>query len=444
LELTLSDRQAEKTLWTQQLTAGLREIDGGPDEVRVLIGGGVTFLLRKGAERLVVELVHIDAEKHGFQTVGSCVIRYQGQDLGPNMDAWLHAIAATVEQIPGPQVDDWTSYLFWATRQPSRGFGVESGERTSQGTELIVRLLEPCQARCAFCICRSAQPDMVSSADDIEERISSGRVAGFRDVVFTGGEPTLVRELPELLSRARTLRYRRVGVQTNGIKMADMAYAQELVSAGLNSVLQSLHSHEPGVHESIFQIDGCFTDCVRAVQNSMALGLNVCLNYVTTVDNQDGHRDFVRFVHENFGRPNRWRFPHRPRYPSISFSSMSPQGWGANNSSILPRLSSVASSVRLAAELAEELGIFVRIPGLCGFPPCLLPEHALLFDELRDSEPVTIEARQYFDGCDDCAFRGGCSGYWKGYVLHHGTEEFRPALASDGYGIPRRWPWQRR
>jgi pyruvate-formate lyase-activating enzyme len=49
-------------------------------------------------------------------------------------------------------------------------------------------------ARCSFCICRSAQPNLVSSVKDIEERMLEGIQSGHRSIVFTGGEPTLVKE----------------------------------------------------------------------------------------------------------------------------------------------------------------------------------------------------------------------------------------------------------
>ena len=117
---------------------------------------------------------------------------------------------------------------------------------------------------------------------------------------------------------------------------------------------------------------------------------------------------------------------------------MSPQGWGERNTAELPRLSEVAESVRQGLITAKKYNIQVRIPGLCGFPACFLPEYASVFDELTEREVVDIDERQYFDQCDSCAFRHKCSGYWKGYVRKYGTAEFIPAKESDGYRLPKK------
>ena len=75
---------------------------------------------------------------------------------------------------------------------------------------------------------------------------------------------------------------------------------------------------------------------------AMALGLHVTLNFVTTIQNQGHHTEFVEFVHRELKRPFRPRHFYLSRYPSITFSVMSPQGWGAQHDQPLARLTDVA------------------------------------------------------------------------------------------------------
>ena len=54
-------------------------------------------------------------------------------------------------------------------------------------------------------------------------------------VLFTGGEPTLVKDLIDLL-KIKNLGYKKIGIQSNGIKLVNMEYTKTLVDSGLNSL----------------------------------------------------------------------------------------------------------------------------------------------------------------------------------------------------------------
>ena len=438
----LRDSREEHASWQKFFSEPIRaELDDSAD-VRLLLSAGLLILI-EGEERTALQIGHRAIYSEGVEFIGQTVLRYIGQELSETGHRRLGVLSAQLKTLyeDPKRVQRWEKYIDWASTQPSRAYAIEPDKPTYQGEELLIRLLEPCQAKCSFCICRSGQPDLVSSLHDVKDRLMEGREQSRDTVVFTGGEPTLIKELPELIAQAKALGYRTVGLQTNGIKLADRAYAQRLKDAGLDRILQSLHSHDPATHESIFKIDGCFADCVAGAQSAMDLGLRLTLNFVTTPQNIDHHVAYVEFVHRTFRRKRSLRNLLVSPYPSITFSVMSPQGWGAQHKQQLGRLTEIATSVGLALDQARKLRMDVRVPGLCGFPPCLLPKHAKQFDELFEERPVRIPTRTLFDGCHDCAFEPRCSGYWKGYVDQHGTEEFTPVAKPRPF--PRRPPWQR-
>ena len=70
---------------------------------------------------------------------------------------------------------------------------------------------------------------------------------GIPHVVFTGGEPTLRADLPELIAHAEH-NGQITGVNSNGRRFADKQYVQELVQAGLDHVQITLESHDPQIH----------------------------------------------------------------------------------------------------------------------------------------------------------------------------------------------------
>jgi MoaA/NifB/PqqE/SkfB family radical SAM enzyme len=60
--------------------------------------------------------------------------------------------------------------------------------------------------------------------------------AGIPHVIFTGGEPTLREDLPELVSEAEKLGLVS-GLLTDGHKLAEKKYTQELLKRGLDHIL---------------------------------------------------------------------------------------------------------------------------------------------------------------------------------------------------------------
>lgn len=440
--LELRDNREEHASWRALFAEPLRaELDEAA-EVNLLLSAGLLVLI-EGEERTALQIGHRTVYPEGYEIIGDTVLRFIGQSLSERGHRRLGIVSAQIHQIytDPERVEQWERYIDWASTQPSRAYAIEPDNPTYQGKELLVRLLEPCQAKCSFCICRSGQPDLVSSLNDVEDRLREGREHGREIAVFTGGEPTLIKELPALIAQAKALGYRTVGLQTNGIKLADRAYTKRLRDAGLDRILQSLHSHDPATHESIFEIDGCFDACVAGARSAMALGLRLTLNFVTTPQNIDHHVAYVEFVHRTFERERSLKNLFISRHPHITFSVMSPQGWGAQHHQALGRLTDIAASVGRALDRAQQLGIDARVPGLCGFPPCLLPRHAKQFDELFEERPVRIPTRTLFAGCDACAYESRCSGYWRGYVDQHGADEFVPITGPKPF--PRRPPWRR-
>ena len=72
---------------------------------------------------------------------------------------------------------------------------------------------------------------------------------GIPHVVFTGGEPTLRPDLPELIAHAEQ-NGQITGINTNGRKLKDPAFLQSLVDAGLDHVQITLESHDPAIHDA--------------------------------------------------------------------------------------------------------------------------------------------------------------------------------------------------
>ena len=141
------------------------------------------------------------------------------------------------------------------------------------------------------------EPDRTEIEAAIDALASSGAVA----VQFSGGEPTLREDLPELISYARK-RVPHVQVDTNGLKMAESEdFCREMESAGLSVVYLQFD----GVTEEPYRIlrgRELLNVKKKAIENHRHAGPNPAIVLVPTVvrgvnDNQIGK--IIEFAVQN-------------------------------------------------------------------------------------------------------------------------------------------------
>jgi len=87
---------------------------------------------------------------------------------------------------------------------------------------------------------------------------------GCRKIHFSGGEPTLRPDLPDLIAHAHH-RGLRVTLTTNGT-LVTRELARQLVKAGLNSVCVSIDSPIRSVHDRIRGVEGAFKQTIAGVR----------------------------------------------------------------------------------------------------------------------------------------------------------------------------------
>lgn len=148
-----------------------------------------------------------------------------------------------------------------------------------------------CNLRCRFCYvgcgCRSGGDQREEMTTDEICRVLEiiRRDAQVPSVSFTGGEPMLRDDLPELIASARQLGMR-VNLITNGTLM-DRRAAERLVAAGLNSAQVSLEGPSAELHDSLTGRAGSFERTVCGIEELRAAGVHVHTNTTLTALNRD-------------------------------------------------------------------------------------------------------------------------------------------------------------
>lgn len=110
-------------------------------------------------------------------------------------------------------------------------------------------------------------------------------------ITFTGGEPTLRKDLPELIKYAR---YFITRVNTNGI-MLTKYYCKKLVDAELDSIQITLYSWNEETHNYLVG-NNSWKYTVEGIKNAVEAGLSVSVNTPICFLNSD-YEKTLEFIH---------------------------------------------------------------------------------------------------------------------------------------------------
>ena len=143
--------------------------------------------------------------------------------------------------------------------------------------EIDIQITNRCQLNCCHCVYDSNPKGVEPAPSQLKNIISQLPSIGIDEVHFTGGEPTLYKELVKLISFAKSFNLI-VRMQTNGW---DVSYEdlEKYYRAGLDSLLVSIDGI-PSWHDKFRGRKGNFNHAWEAVQNAVKIGINVRINSV--------------------------------------------------------------------------------------------------------------------------------------------------------------------
>jgi uncharacterized radical SAM superfamily Fe-S cluster-containing enzyme len=119
---------------------------------------------------------------------------------------------------------------------------------------------------------------------------------------FSGGEPTVREDLPELVRMAKEEGFDHIEVNTNGIRLAGSTdYCKELLDAGVSSIYLQFDGVRPEVYVSIRGVPLWETK-LKAIENCRKSGLDSIVLVPTIVKgvNDDQLGAIIEFAHQNF------------------------------------------------------------------------------------------------------------------------------------------------
>ncbi len=305
-----------------------------------------------------------------------------------------------------------------------------------------------CNAKCPFCFNppdASAELERGLPLRELAARLLSGWREGYRAVKFIGGEVTVREDLPQILAAARQIGYRSIQLTTNGLRLADPAYARRLVTLGVNRVRFSVHGHLSELHDRLVGVPGALAKIELAAGHLRPLGVSLGVNYVLNRVNVGAFPETLDWLYGSFG------------VDDVIVYFLRYQGFGAlleNKNSLKLSFSEAVGPVREGLSRLRARGT-LRMPQLIHFTPCVAPEWTkLMADWTRDPagsgqgntsedrvtmpdgttgliHAVTNSGKRPVAACAFCAIRERCLGVEENYVSEFGENEFHPLRLAE-------------
>ena len=184
---------------------------------------------------------------------------------------------------------------------PISYLGVERVEPFSQVLSAPIRmdlaLTFRCQNNCLHCYAGGPHETPELSTEDWKRVMDRLHELGVFIYTFTGGEPTLREDLPELLAHAQRIGAV-TGLITNGRRLKDEEYVESLVEAGLDFVQITLESHLPEVHDAITQSPGSWEETVEGIRRIVPTPIYATTNTTLNRMNADHFLETIQFIHD--------------------------------------------------------------------------------------------------------------------------------------------------
>lgn len=368
-------------------------------------------------------------------------IGYRGEAFDRVFDALLREVGKRLEWVAGKADMQPEAIYDRYLRRPESGDFLE----VTPGKKLYLRVTDQCDENCVFCNATEGNSNIVASKSALRtilDRLPSGAL---RQVIFSGGEPTLLRALPEMVGLAYERGARDIIVQTNGVLLAAPgaieAYLPFRDRLGIGFSLHAFETRTSDLLTAAHDVptmplaarfaaglalpdpdrarpdSGRLAAKLAAIDRAVELGFRVKVTCVVMRPNLAAVPRFAELCWERWGA----------RLDRLQFSYAMPRGNAWLNPSWAVSFSECKPYFEAAFALGRRTGMRVETSQSCALPPCVIPDEVAHFDVYGDfaatvADPERVKPAEL---CGGCVFDRICTGVWKRYLDVFGTDEIR-------------------
>ena len=281
-----------------------------------------------------------------------------------------------------------------------------------------------CNLACDYCTITPAMRTRALPTGAVVRQLRAARAEACDRVSFTGGEPTLRKDLLALVREAARLGYGSIKVQSNGLLFARAANVERLRSAGVTEWHVSIHTHRRAAYERLVRREGTFDAMEAGLTELVRRGLDPVADLIV-----------MRSTQAHLAAAVDWLADRGVGHARLWLVSLT--DGNATNVDSLPPLGELLPPVMAAFDRADARGLDLRSLHL---PHCLLGDRAdraldpaaggvrvVTPDAVLDLRDAKLTPRRYVPACEGCPARGDCPGLRPDYLQRHGDAEVAAA-----------------
>jgi len=294
-----------------------------------------------------------------------------------------------------------------------------------------------CNNNCIMCTTKPKEENYKDrTTEEIIKDLEMGVKQNFKKVEFTGGEPTIRKDILELIKYAKNLGYQDIAISTNGRMLSYDDFAKKIIEHGVRRVNFSLYGHNAQLHDAVTRTPKTFEQTIRGIKNVFKYETSVpdLRVVVNTVVSSLNYKHLIEIS----------KFTSSLGVKLFNILDLIPDGFAKDSYKTLAvKMNDLSRSLNNLERILNKfyLVTFFDFP-LCLFSANLRENSYTTFvtaqERITTAKQVGYKPRRFkkeegdvcldihkerIKLCENCKFYKECGGVWKDYLDLYGEKE---------------------
>lgn len=280
-----------------------------------------------------------------------------------------------------------------------------------------------CNNNCIFCSVAGIKKEL--STVKIINIINNLKKKRVKKIQFCGGEPSIRKDLKNLINYSKKLDFKTIGITTNARIFCYENKALEIIKAGCNYFAVSIHGHNSKIHNACTRTPNSFEQSIKGLKNLLKYknkNIHIKINLLLNSINIKFIEEIIFWINETF-----------KNLDLITLINMQPIGNASKNKSLIFKLTEFKNNINNAIKKS-------KIPiQIFDIPLCILEDKNygikkggyILSSKGNSIKNFNTSMDSYIKKLNICRFcdlNKECSGVWKEYIKKFGDKEFVPII----------------